>query len=91
MEGVYAHAMGLAGAMAKGEDAVRELVERAGKDRAVLASARRRTEIEAARAEGREDDAVGDEGPPGAPALLAARLLDEAIQLVEENRGRRDE
>ncbi len=76
--------MGLASAMSKGEDAVRELVELAGRDLEILESVRQRTEREAAIVEERRSSAVGDQGPPEAPALLATRLLDEAIRLVDE-------
>lgn len=80
---VYAHAMGLAEAMTKSSSAVEELITVAGGDRRVLEGALRRAESEAREESAGPGDPVSapesDAPISEAPALLARRLLTEAL------------
>ena len=81
---VYRHAMGLAEAMTKDSSAVDELVAVAGSDREVLEGALRHAESEAQK-ETQEPSspisaAASDAPISDAPALLARRLLRQALE-----------
>ena len=79
---VLNHALGLAGALTQEAEAVRELIAVSEQDRALLAEALERVKDEIERVRSRPSPATDDSGPPEAPALLAQRLLQEAIALT---------
>lgn len=83
---VYAHAMGLGEAMTKSASGVEELVSIAGGDREVLEGALRRAESEAIEEADRPEEPTSapesDAPISDAPALLARRLLADALEQV---------
>jgi hypothetical protein len=84
---VYIHAMGLAEAMTKATSGVDELVTVAGGDEEVLEAALQRAESEAQSEAGEVNEPVSDGGSDApasdAPALLARRLLRQALEHVQ--------
>lgn len=88
---VYAHAMGCAEAMSKDSSAVAELIAVAEQRRDVLQKALERAETEAGREERRRteggDDASTEAPWPEAPALLATRLLRQALDDLGAREG----
>ncbi len=81
---VYNYAMGLAEARIKDAEAIQELVRRAGGRPESLRAALERTRSAVDEAVGSPSVAVEETEPPEAPALLASRLLAEALELLEE-------
>jgi hypothetical protein len=78
-ERLYHHAMGLAQAMTQHGAAVDELLVIADRDEAALRSARSRTSAKAADAISSLSDAGDEADEPQTVALVATRLLDDAI------------
>lgn len=78
---VLNHAKGLAGALTQEAEAVRELIAISEQDRVLLSKALKRLEDEIEHVRSQPSPATDDSGPPEAPALLAQRLLREAIAL----------
>ncbi len=84
---VYAHARGLGEALSSHAGAIDELLEVAQRDRDALVRSLELAEQEVGRTEEERSAAVGDEGPPVAPALLASRLLRDAIAELDSQNG----
>jgi hypothetical protein len=80
---VVRHALGLAGALSQEVEAVDELMEVAERDGVLLTQALKRVDEQIERVSAEPSRATDDTGPPEAPALLARRLLQEAIALTE--------
>ncbi len=87
VDSVYNLAMGFGSALIQHSEAVDELVSAAKRDRGVLEEAHRRIHREAAEAAAEETAAVAGEEVPEAPALLATRLLADAIEELEGEAG----
>lgn len=68
--------------MTQEAEAVRELIAICGQDRDLLTQALERVKDEIERVRSSPSPATDDSGPPEAPALLAQRLLQEAIALT---------
>jgi hypothetical protein len=81
---IYNYAMGLAEARVKHVDAVEELVALAGNRPEPLREALERTKEEVAATAERPSEGTDDTGPPEAPALLASRLLAEALESLAD-------
>ena len=84
---VFRHARGLGEGMIKTATAVNELLVVADRDREVIAAALERARSEAG---AEADDATESSQPnsdapgPQAPALLAARLLEQALEQLDQ-------
>ena len=76
---IYNYAMGLAEARVKNADAVEELIGLSEGRAEILRSALDRARAELESAVERPSAGTEDTGPPEAPALLATRLLEEAL------------
>ena len=81
---IYNLAKGLGEARVKDADAVEQLVRLAGGDRDAIEKALGLARAEVKAHEATPDAATDDSGPPQAPALLAQRLLEEALARVLE-------
>jgi hypothetical protein len=83
IEQLYNYAMGLAEARSKDSDAVQELVERAGGRPELLRAALEKVRSTLDDAVEQPSEGTDDAGPPEAPALLASRLLAEALESLD--------
>ena len=81
---IYMLAKGVGEARVKHADVVRQLVALADGRREAIDEALQLARAEVKARETTPDAATGDTGPPQAPALLATRLLEEALALVLE-------
>ncbi len=80
---IYNLARGLGEARVKNSQAVQELVALAGGRREPLEEALQQARAAVKAQEATPDPATDKSGPPQAPALLASRLLEEALALVD--------
>ncbi len=84
---VYRHARGLGEGMTKASTAINELLIVADRDcsvlEAALAKARKEANVEAADATHEDSPDASDAPGPQAPALLAVRLLEQAIEELD--------
>ena len=81
---LYRAAKGLGEARVKHSEAVERLVELAEGREELVEEALQLCRAEVRDEEATPDAATGDTGPPQAPALLAARLLEDALALVRD-------
>jgi hypothetical protein len=84
---IFSYAMGLGEARTKDAETIEELVALAGNDRRPLREALKRTKALAAASVADLDEERDDAAPPEAAALVASRLLAEALESLDARSG----